>query len=196
MPHLSLKPRQDASLLTMPPPINPFAILWLFVVAWLTQLASLAHGAFLTSRTHISEAQCDFALHEYEIARQKAAAQLSTEEAQWQVGLQRRLHAADPEHLQELLLQLRDIETLRQELAGIRLMPSGGDGVLSSPIELQVSDKLIEQLAVRAVTRFSQLPENEAERAWADWERDLKARLPAYVVADVVRRSQELRQQL
>lgn len=47
-------------------------------------------------------------------------------------------------------------------------------------LEAHVSDQQMEVLALRALTRFSNLPPDEEERRWDEWRRELHARLPPY----------------
>jgi hypothetical protein len=58
--------------------------------------------------------------------------------------------------------------------------------------ELHVSDRQIDRLALKAVTRFQHLPRQEAQRAWASWEEELHRRLPMNTAAEVVQRAREL----
>jgi hypothetical protein len=95
----------------------------------------------------------------------------------------------------------REQELDRQNLllAGGRLWPQRlTSGARSLPettrhVEWEISDREVEQLALRAVTRFSRLEPDEAEQAWADWKQELQLRLPPYAAEEAIRRADELR---
>jgi hypothetical protein len=51
----------------------------------------------------------------------------------------------------------------------------------------------MEALAVRAVTRLSHLPSEQAETAWKAFKRGLSRRVPAYAAYKVTQRVEDLR---
>jgi hypothetical protein len=136
-----------------------------------------------------------------EARRRMAEARTTTEEAEAECQLRRTLRQAPTEQGRQILGQETEIERLLLEREHLRQqrwrngLPGAGSPLPALPaaIEWEVSDQQIESLAVKAVTRFSQLPPAEAERAWARWRRELGVRLPPYAAAEVARRAQALR---
>jgi hypothetical protein len=59
--------------------------------------------------------------------------------------------------------------------------------------ELDLSDRQIENLALKAVALFSQLDREAADSAWKDWRAELEKRLPRYTAVEVAQRAEELR---
>lgn len=108
----------------------------------------------------------------------------------------RRIIGADLE-TQRLLLER---EQLRRERLGLPLpapsaalaLPAAGP-MEPAALEVHVSDRQVETLALRALTRFAALPPEEAERRWDEWRRELHVRLPPYAADEVERRADELR---
>jgi hypothetical protein len=136
-----------------------------------------------------------------EARRRMAEARTITEEAETECQLRRTLRQASTDQGRQILGQETEIERLlleREQLRQQRWMsglPGAGSPAPALPvaIEWEVSDRQTEALAVKAVTRFSQLPPAEADRAWARWRRELGVRLPPYAAAEVARRAQALR---
>jgi len=136
-----------------------------------------------------------------EARRRMAEARITTEEAEAACQLRRTLRQAPAEQARQILGQETEIERLlleREQLRQQRWMsglPGADPPSLALPavIEWEINERQIESLAVKAVTRFSQLPPAEAQRAWARWRRELGVRLPPYAAAEVARRAQELR---
>jgi hypothetical protein len=136
-----------------------------------------------------------------EARRRMAEARTTTEEAEAECQLRRTLRQAPAEQGRQILGQDTEIERLLLEREQLRqrrwlgVLSSGGPppSALPAAIEWEISDQQIESLAVKAVTRFSQLPPAEADRAWARWRRELGVRLPPYAAAEVARRAQALR---
>jgi len=85
----------------------------------------------------------------------------------------------------------------------VRLLPAAVDdedtGQLdrpsanTEPFEVDITDRQIETLALRAVVRFAKLSGREAEDGWAAWRRELRRRLPAFTADEVASRADELR---
>lgn len=59
-------------------------------------------------------------------------------------------------------------------------------------IEPHYTDKDIDAMALRAVTRVGSLAPEKAEQFWRDWEREAASRLPSMVAAEAIRRAHEL----
>ena len=73
-------------------------------------------------------------------------------------------------------------------------LPSGRSGSPGAQAGWALSDAQIKALAVRAFRRFSQLPDEQANRAWTLWKQELRSRFPPYIAAEVERYAEELRQ--
>ena len=68
-----------------------------------------------------------------------------------------------------------------------------GHGLEEQRLEEYITDRQIETLALRALTRFAGLVPEEADRQWEEWRRELYVRFPPYAAAEVERRADELR---
>ena len=168
--------------------------------------------AELSARIRMAEIGRDAMLKELAFRRQAAELALQAEEAEEERRFLAAVRQAPPEQArriigadQETQRLLAERDRLRRERLGtplpapappVRALPppdpadAGGTGAL----EVHVSDRQIETLAVRALTRFSNLPPDEADRQWEAWRRELHARLPPYAAAQVEARADELRE--
>ncbi len=133
---------------------------------------------------------------------------LEAEEMEGELTFQRQLRQAPPARrlqivgaemeTQRLLLE-RD-QLRRQRLTGTVPTPSPSLPIPAANIptsqallETHISDREIETLALRAVTRFASLEPFEAQREWARWRQELEARFPAYAAQEIAARADELR---
>lgn len=132
-------------------------------------------------------------------------AALEAEELEEELTFQRRLRQATPDRArlilgadvetQRLLLE-RDQLRRQRTIGAVPAMPSRpaeGGPPGQALLEAHVSDREIETLAVRAVTRFALLEPAEARQEWARWRQELDARFPAYAAEEIASRADELR---
>jgi len=181
--------KQDAPIArwTAPQPDDGFGVSLLDLLrlkgrAWLVRHASVAQASILDSRTRVVQAAT---------RAEDAHAELIFRRQLRQAPTAQRTEIAGREGEVERLLRERDGHR-RQRLA--RVSPDGLPALPDSPALVpDISDRQIEALAVKAVTRFAALPAREAEAAWSAWERELEQRLPPYAAAEVAQRAAELR---
>jgi len=118
-----------------------------------------------------------------------------------QLGLLRYANRVRRDLLQARIEEIR-LEEQQQMLGGDRMWPSElgetmlylpSTPALPSPVELEISQKEIEGLALRIVARLSNLPPAEATRLLESWKPELHRRLPSHAAAEVEARVNELR---
>ena len=163
--------------------------------------------AELQARISLAEIQRAEAMRELEVRRQAAELETVAEEAEAERVLLSAVRQATPEQARRIIgadletqRLLKERDQLRRErlghpAAGLptvpALAPPGGPE--PAALEAHVSDQQMEALAVRALTRFSNLPPDEEERRWDEWRRELHVRLPPYAAQEIERRADELR---
>ena len=98
----------------------------------------------------------------------------------------------------------REVE-LRKALAAAQSPPSSPvnenrkadtKGATKEPepaVAVHLTDKQIEQIALKAFRRISQLPKGDQQRAWLDWKRDLSVEYDGYVKLEILHQSVILR---
>ena len=153
------------------------------------------------------ESKLSLAQAELDGRRRLLQGAIEVEELEGELALRRRLRQATPEGARQVLgaevetqRLLLERERLRRERltgsppASLPAPPAPAPGHPGPPrLEAHVSDRDVETLALRAVTRFAALEPAEAERQWARWRAELASRLPPYAAAEVARRADELR---
>jgi hypothetical protein len=170
-----------------------------------------AEHAFALARM---QARTGLALEGWSARLQIAQVALEAEEAEAECAFRRRVYVAPPEQARQILGASLETERLlgererlrRQQRTGSEppapamipappspLPPAMPPALPAPALEEHVSDRQIEALALRAVTRFGGLPPEAAERAWQEWRRELERRLPPYAVQEVCRRAEEVR---
>ena len=165
--------------------------------------------AELRARIGLAEIEREAMLRELAGRRQAAELAQHAEEAEAERRLMLSVRQAPPEQARRILgadietqRLLKERDQLRRERLGTSL-PVPSVPALPAPdyvdtdgtggLEVYVSDRQVETLAVRALTRFSNLPPDEADRQWEAWRQELHVRLPSYAAAQVEARADELR---
>ena len=164
--------------------------------------------AELNARISLADLERTANVRELEGRRQAAELERQAEEAEAERALLASVRQASPEQARRIIgadletqRLLLEREQLRRERMG--LPPAAPPAALALPapgrpgpaaLEVHVSDRQVETLALRALTRFAALPPGEAERRWDEWRRELHLRLPPYAAAQVERRVEELRE--
>ena len=164
----------------------------------------------LHARIGLAEIEREAMLRELAGRRQAEELALHAEEAEAERRLMSAVRQAPPEQARRILgadvetqRLLNERDRLRRERLGAQpVLTLTGPPALPGPeaadagetaLEVHVTDRQVEALAVRALTRFASLAPDEADRQWEAWRRELHARLPPYAAAEVERRSDELR---
>jgi len=146
-------------------------------------------------------------LRELEGRRQAADLARQADEAEAERALLASVRQASPEQARQIIgadLETQRLLLEREQLRRQRMgMPPTPLTALALPapsepdpaaLEVHVSERQVETLALRALTRFAALPPSEAERRWEEWRRELHLRLPPYAAAEVEQRVEELRE--
>jgi hypothetical protein len=169
--------------------------------------------AELRARMVLAEIEREAVLKDLSGRRQAAELALQAEEAEAERRLMSAVRQASPEQARRILgadletqQLLKERDQLRRERLGTGtplpalpaptlLAPSvpAWSGPEGASLQVHVTDRQVETLAVRALTRFAGLPPEEADRQWDAWRRELHVRLPPYAAAEVERRADELR---
>ena len=164
--------------------------------------------AELRARIGLAEIEREALLQELAGQRQAAELGLQAEEAEAERRLMSAVRQAPPEQARRILgadietqRLLKERDQLRRERLGAPPVPAplallalpDPNGCEPAALEVHVTDRQVEALAVRALTRFAGLPPDEADRQWEAWRQELHARLPPYAAAEVERRADELR---
>ena len=166
--------------------------------------------AELSARIGLAEIERAAMLSELAFRRQAAELALQADEAEEERRLLSAVRQATPEQARRIVgadletqRLLKERDQLRRERLGTSLpapalpplalpAPDAADSETTA-LEVHVSDRQVEALAVRALTRFAVLPPDEADRQWEVWRRELHVRLPPYAAAQVEARADELR---
>ncbi len=162
-------------------------------------------GADLQARTIIADMERAAYMRELEGRREATDLARQADEAEAERALLASVRQAAPEQARRIVgadMETQRLLLEREQLRRERLAqpPAATNVALALPapvepvaLEVHVSDRQIETLAVRALTRFAGLPPDEADRRWEQWRRELHVRLPPYAAAEVERRANELR---
>jgi hypothetical protein len=158
----------------------------------------------LQSQTRLIQAQQELAEAEYRALRAVHTIAAGAEEAASERSFHRTLRAVDPREAHRILRIAVEEETAllqREQIRRYRL----GEGAINLPIgldrespssggmEVDLSARQVESLALRAVTQFQSLPVAERESAFTRWKEELEAKFPAFAVAEILRKAEELR---
>ena len=182
-------------------PIHADLSLWELLAlhgkTWIAERTADAEERRLNARTRIVEAYTETAEAEYAARVRLLAAKQTLAEA------------LRPAPSPDTLEQLRSITAAlaaRQEASEERLTslanrvqpsPQPAPSRLLPPappaLEVHLTDRQIEMLAMRAVTRFAPLSQSAAEQAWATWQKEIKQRFPPYAADEIMRRATALR---
>lgn len=163
--------------------------------------------ADLQGRISLADMERGAYMRELEGRRQAADLARLADEAEAERALLASVRQAPPEQARRIIgadletqRLLLEREQLRRERLGLPPAAPTATRALPAPaepepaaLEVHVSDRQVETLALRALTRFADLPPDEADRRWEQWRRELRLRLPSYAAAEVERRAEELR---
>lgn len=180
-------------------------------VAWLTECATGAQLRILRSRRQVVALQAALCEDELEARRRLGEATLRAEDAEAERDLRCRLRSSSAEEARAFLQDELERERLLLARTRLRQIPPPASQVLdlahststdtrslaaeaaTPSVEVEISDRQIDALALKAVTRFAALPAEEAERAWETWKHELRRRLPPYAAMEVACRAEALR---
>jgi len=128
-----------------------------------------------------------------QLRRRRAEAWLATNAVERSVLIQQEIARWGLDVRRALVEQHIAIERLLLERAGMHRQPEPPPHQPSvASLREEIDDRQVESLALRAATRFSQLPPETAPTARQAWEEQLRRRFPANVAAEVLRRTAEL----
>ena len=172
--------------------------------AWQMELSTKAELRILHSQKQLLEARQDLVQTELRARRNITLSLYQGEEDEAQLQLQRTIRSVPAEQARASLQSEIETERLLAEREHLRHLRRSGNAPLppsprpevralsGSPLETEVSSTQIEALALRAMTRFSQLPPAETEHAWTQWRDELASRFPPYAVEEILRRVTEM----
>jgi hypothetical protein len=164
---------------------------------WLAERTAATQERLMAARTRIVEAYAGAAEAEYAARCRLLAAQRRFTEAAQPTpppASVEQLLAVSQAMLQrqdEIERLLRAQSTLPTAPPPAALPPAPPQG--APALETHLTDRQIEVLALRAVSRFAALEPSKAEQEWAHWRGEVERRFPPYAAAEVVRRAAELR---
>lgn len=199
-----------------------FGVWGLRYEAWKEEAASDAEVRILSARQRVAkqrasgelaalQAKIQLAETEMDGRRRLLLQALQVEELEGEVTLRRQLRQSSPEGRRQILGAEVEVERLmleREQLRQQRLsgtapvpatLPAHTMPALPAPEEAYeeaeeyISDRQIETLALKAVTRFAALEPDEADRQWRRWREELFRRFPEYAAEEIAQRTDEMR---
>jgi hypothetical protein len=173
------------------------------VQSWCEERRSDAEVRRLQSQTRLIQARHALMEAQFEAMRSLHLAAAAAEEAASERGFRRTLREVSPRDAHRILrialeeeVALVQREQLRRyRLAeGVIALPEGLIGAgATGGLEVDLNTQEIERLALRAVTQIQALPPAEREAAFTRWKQEIGGQYPAFAVAEVTRRAEELR---
>lgn len=214
--------RPSVRLSSEPTPVNHqkadaglFKALGLRWTARWTERATEAQQRILHSRTQLVHQQSLLTEAHLHARCRLAEATRQAEEAEAEIEFQQTLREADSEEVQQIaedelarqMLRLgRKLLRHPQNLLALHARPEltsfRWPTIEAAPpepigtLQTYISDEEIETLALQAVARLGPLKPTEAEETWEQWRQELRRCLPTYAAAEVMRRTEELKQRV